>query len=137
MSAQKGKDILLKLGDEGQPIIYTTIGGIRTQNFSLAAEPIDITHAQSPGWRELLHSAGTRQLNVSGRGVFISGQTANTVQATFFTSKILSWQLVVPGLGIMEGPFLITGLDYAGEHNGEAEMTISLASAGAISFTGV
>ncbi|MHA7873493.1 MAG: phage tail tube protein [Hyphococcus sp.] len=35
----------------------------------------------------------------------------------------------------MAGPFLIANLDYAGDHDGEATMSLALESAGALVFT--
>ena len=45
--------------------------------------------------------------------------------------------MVIPGFGTVEGPFQITGLEYAGSYNGEATYELSLASAGALSFLAV
>jgi TP901-1 family phage major tail protein len=36
---------------------------------------------------------------------------------------------------VVEGPFQITAIEYAGSHNGEATYELSLASAGALAFT--
>ena len=44
------------------------------------------------------------------------------------------WRLIVPDFGVLEGPFLVSALEYAGEHEGEATFAISLASAGELSF---
>jgi len=41
----------------------------------------------------------------------------------------------VPDFGIIEGPFMITAIEYAGSHNGEATYELSMASAGALTFT--
>ena len=37
--------------------------------------------------------------------------------------------------GIVEGPFQVTAIEYAGSHNGEATYELSMASAGALTFT--
>ncbi|NJM08949.1 phage major tail protein, TP901-1 family, partial [Candidatus Gracilibacteria bacterium] len=42
---------------------------------------------------------------------------------------------MVPDFGVIEGLFEIVSLEYAGEHDGEATFEMSLASAGALSFT--
>ena len=39
--------------------------------------------------------------------------------------------------GIIEGPFQITSVEYAGSHDGEASYELSLASAGALSFKAI
>lgn len=43
--------------------------------------------------------------------------------------------MVIPSFGIVEGPFMITALEYAGSHNGEATYEVTLASAGQLLFT--
>lgn len=40
----------------------------------------------------------------------------------------------MPDFGVLEGPFLVTALEYAGEHEGEASFALSLASAGEVGF---
>lgn len=136
MTAQRGKDLLLKLGDGGDPETFATVAGLRTRTFSLNAASVDITHAQSAGgWRELLAGAGLRQASAAGTGVFLSDATAQAIRAAFFSGEIRTWRLVAPGLGTIEGPFAIANLDYAGAHDGEATFSIALESAGALTFT--
>ncbi len=136
MPAQRGKDLLLKIGDGGAPETFSAIGGLRTRTLSLNAQGIDITHSQSAGgWRELLAGAGVRQASVAGAGVFLNESAAETVRAAFFNSVIGAWQIIIPGFGTIEGPFQIANLDYAGDHDGEATMSLALESAGALVFT--
>lgn len=136
MPAQRGKDLLLKLGDGGAPETFATIGGMRARSLSLNAETVDVTHSESAGgWRELLAGAGVRQASVSGSGVFLSDAAAESVRSVFFNGAVRNWRVVIPGFGDIEGPFLIANLDYSGAHDGEALMSLALASAGALSFT--
>lgn len=135
MTAQRGKDMLVKIGDGGSPEIFTTVAGFRTKTISLNAREVDATHAESNGWRELLGAAGVRQASVAGAGVFLNDAAAEKIRAAFFAGAVRNFRLVIPGMGEMAGLFLIANLDYAGEHDGEATVSIALASAGAVSFT--
>ena len=45
------------------------------------------------------------------------------------------WQVIVPDLGTVEGPFQIATLEYGGQHDGEVTFELGLESAGALSFT--
>jgi TP901-1 family phage major tail protein len=47
MAAQKGKDLLIKLGDGGTPEVFTAIAGLRTTSLGFNAQTIDITNADS------------------------------------------------------------------------------------------
>ena len=53
----------------------------------------------------------------------------------FFGGVIQNWQVVIPDFGTVEGPFLITALEYAGAHDGELTFDIALESAGALTLT--
>jgi predicted secreted protein len=53
----------------------------------------------------------------------------------FFAGDAASFEIVAPGLGVFAGRFLIANLDYAGDWDGEATISLALASAGALSFT--
>jgi len=137
MTAQRGKDMLVKIGDGGAPENFTTVAGLRTKTISLNAREIDATHAESNGWRELLGAAGVRQASVAGAGVFLNDAAAELIRSTFFAGTIRTFKLVIPGLGELSGPFLIANLDYSGDHDGEATVSLALASAGAVAFAAV
>jgi TP901-1 family phage major tail protein len=137
MSAQRGKDLLLKIGDGAEPESFTTVAGLRTKTLSLNATTVDVTHSQSEGgWRELLAGAGLRQASVAGAGVFLSDAAAEIVRAAFFNGDIRRWKIVIPGLGEIEGRFQVANLDYAGDHNGEIQAALALDSAGVLTFAG-
>jgi TP901-1 family phage major tail protein len=56
------------------------------------------------------------------------------VRSLFFDGGIRNWQVIVPDFGTIAGPFQVTGLEYAGEHDGEVSYDIALESAGALTF---
>ena len=102
MTAQAGKDVLLKIGDGGSPESFTSIAGLRAKTLSLNARAVEVTHADSPGrWRELLDGAGVRTAAISGAGIFVDSAAD----------------------------------EYSGRHDGEASYSLSLASAGALTFS--
>jgi TP901-1 family phage major tail protein len=134
MSAQKGKDLLLKAADgEGA---FITVAGLRARQIAFNAETVDVTHAESAGrWRELLQGAGVRRAAISGSGIFKDGSSDALVRQTFFDGTIRDWQVVVPDFGTMQGPFQLTSLEYRGDHAAEVTFDLSLESAGALAFT--
>ncbi len=134
MSAQKGKDLLLKAADgEGG---FTTVAGLRARQIAFNAETVDVTHAESAGrWRELLEGAGVRRASISGSGIFKDAASDALVRQTFFDGAIRDWQEVVPDFGTVAGPFQLTSLEYRGDHAAEVTFDLSLESAGALAFT--
>ena len=136
MAAQRGKDILLKI--EGAPGVFSTVAGLRARTISLNAKSVDATDADSAGrWRELLGGAGVKSAAVSGQGIFRDAASDALIREAFFDQELRTWRLVVPDFGTLEGPFLVSALEYAGDHEGEATFAISLASAGAVGFTAI
>ena len=135
MSAQKGKDLLLKLDETGAGP-FETVAGIRASRISFNADTVDVTTAESAGhWRELLAGAGVKSAAVTGSGIFKDAASDATVRSYFFDGTIRDWQVIIPDFGTVEGPFQVTAIEYAGSHNGEATYELSLASAGALTFT--
>ncbi|NYS23966.1 phage major tail protein, TP901-1 family [Rhodobacteraceae bacterium 2376] len=134
MGAQNGKDLLIKVDMTGDGQ-FETIAGLRATRISFNAETVDVTSLESAGgWRELLGGAGVKSASISGSGVFRDAGTDERARAIFFAGEVPVFQVVIPDFGLVEGRFQITGLDYAGSHNGEATYEIALASAGALDF---
>jgi len=134
MAAQAGKDLLLKLSEGGDPETFVSVAGLRAKSISLNARAVDVTHADSAGrWRELI-GAGIRSASIAGSGVFVNAGADERVRSLFFDQSTLAWRVVIPSFGRIDGPFLVTKLEYAGRHDGEATYSLSLESAGALSF---
>ena len=133
MSAQKGKDLLVKMHDGTQ---FVTVAGLRSRRLAFNAETVDITHAESAGrWRELLEGAGIKRASISGRGLFKDAQSDALIRQTFFDGGVKTYQVIIPDFGAVQGSFQISSLEFAGEHNGEVSYELALESAGALTFT--
>jgi TP901-1 family phage major tail protein len=134
MGAQNGKDLLIKMDMTGDGQ-FETVAGLRATRVSFNAETVDVTSLESTGgWRELLAGAGVKAASISGSGVFRDAGTDARARAIFFGGEVPDFQVIIPDFGIVEGPFQITSIEYAGSHNGEATYELSLASAGALEF---
>ena len=132
MTAQRGKDLLLKIFNGST---YETVAGLRSRRLAFNAASVDITDAESAGrWREFLDGAGVRKAAVSGSGIFKDQTSDATVRSSFFGGAILNWQIVIPDFGTVTGPFQITALEYSGQYNGEVMFDLALESAGQLAF---
>ncbi len=135
MVAQKGKDLLIKLDMTGAGV-FETIAGLRATRISFNAESVDVTSLESQGgWRELLGGAGVKSASISGSGVFRDATTDERARQVFFDNEVQNFQVIIPDFGTVEGAFMITSIEYAGSHNGEATYELSMASAGELTFT--
>jgi TP901-1 family phage major tail protein len=136
MSAQKGKDLLIKIGDGGETETFATVAGLRATTLAFNAQTVDITNADSASaWRELL-DGGVKSATLSGNGVFKDAASDESLRAAFFNQTLANFQIVIPSFGTVAGPFKITALQYDGPYDGEVKISLSLASAGALVFTG-
>jgi len=134
MAVQAGKDLLVKV-DMSTDGTFETIAGLRATRISFNAEAVDVTTLDSEGgWRELLAGAGVRSASISGSGVFRDEATDERARQLLFDGLTPNFQVVIPEFGVVEGPFQVTSLEYAGQLNGEATYELSLASAGQLEF---
>lgn len=135
MSAQKGKDLLLKLDSDGTGA-FVTVAGLRSRSIALNTATVDITHAESAGrWRELLAGAGARAAKIQGAGIFKDAASDALVRQIVFDGSIRAWQVVIPDFGIIQGPFQVTALEFSGRHDAEVAFDLALESAGELTFT--
>jgi TP901-1 family phage major tail protein len=135
MAVQAGKDLLVKVDmtSDGQ---FETIAGLRAKRVSFNAETVDVTSLDSSGgWRELLAGAGVRSAGISGSGVFRDAGTDERARQLFFNGLTPDFQVIIPDFGVVQGPFQVSALEYAGSLNGEATFELSLQSAGELVFT--
>lgn len=134
MTVQKGKDLLIKLDLTGTGQ-FETIAGLRATRITFNAGSVDVTSLESAGgWRELLGGAGVKSAAISGSGVFRDAGTDERARQIFFDGEVPEFQVIIPDFGVVEGKFMITSVEYAGAHDGEATYELSLASAGQLSF---
>ena len=133
MTAHAGRTLLLKVFASGS---FQTVGGLRARSLDLSQDLVDVTHAESAGrWRELLGEAGARHGRIAGQGLFRDAASDALVRELFFAGTVTPWQVVVPAFGTIEGPFLVTELDYAGRHDDAITFALVLESAGALAFS--
>ena len=134
MTAQKGRDLLLKLDADGKGG-FETIAGLRSHTLAFNANTVDITHAESAGfWRELLAGAGLKSANIRGGGLFKDTACDMLVRRIMFNGALCDWRVVIPDFGTVTGPFQIAALEYTGRHDGELTFELALESAGPMTF---
>jgi len=138
MSAQRGKDLLIKIGNGAAPEVFATVAGLRATTLAFNAQNVDATSSESADmWRELLAGAGVKSATISGSGVFKDAASDAALRTAFFNQALCNWQIVIPDFGTVSGPFKLASLQYEGPYDGELKLSLSLASAGALTFTSI
>lgn len=136
MTAQQGSLLLLKVGDGATPTEnFTTVGGLRATAFTHNNQSVDTTNKDSGAWRQLLDGAGTRSLSVSGSGVFTDSAAEETVRGFAMSNQIRNYRLTFGNGDTLTGPFQIVSYQRSGNYNNEETYALTLASAGAVTFT--
>ena len=134
MTAQRGRDLLLKVDSTGTGT-YITVAGLRANTLTFNSEVVDASAQDSAGaWKELLAGAGLKSAQIKGQGIFKNAASDATIRSHFFNGTIVNWQIVIPSFGTVTGPFQIASLDFSGRHDGEVTFDVSLVSAGQLSF---
>ena len=67
--------------------------------------------------------------------MFRDANTDERARQIFFDGQVPRFQVIIPSFGVIEGPFQIAAIEYAGSHNGEATYEMTMASAGVLTFT--
>ena len=132
MAIEKGSAFLLKIGDGGTPVVFSTVAGLRTTQMSINGEGVNVTTKDSGGWRELLSGAGVRSVSVAGAGIFTGSAAEARVQGHALAGTLDDYELAFESGARMRGRFIVTRLDHSGDYNGERAYTLALESSGAV-----
>ena len=132
MPAEKGSAFLLKVGNGGNPPVFATVAGMRTTQMSVNGESVNVTSKDSGGWRELLSGAGIRSVSVAASGIFTGSGPETRLKTNALSGLLDDYELSFESGERMRGRFLVTRLDYAGDHNGERNYALNLESSGEV-----
>lgn len=138
MAKFKGRELRIKVRVSTGPDVFTVIGGIRTESMTINNETVDVTDKDGNGWRELLEGAGITSMSLKGSGVV----SDDTVFTDHIMAAVMANTHVVlkieSGLGdVWQGTFAVPSAERAGEYNKEETFSITLESAGTITYTAV
>lgn len=126
--------VLIKVSDGGTPDVFSTVGGLRTKSITINNEQVDITESDTAPWRVLLGDAGLRSASISGSGLFKDDAAFNRLEDLAFQGSLEDYQMVFGNGDYIQGQFQVASLEYAGDHNGEQQYTLTLESGGVVSM---
>ena len=138
MSKYKGRELRIKVRTSTGPDVFAVVGGIRTESMTINSETVDVTDKDGNGWRELLEGAGITSMSLKGSGV-VSNDTVFTdhIMAAVMANTHVVLK-IESGLGdVWQGTFAVPSAERAGEYNKEETFSITLESAGTITYTAV
>lgn len=131
--ANKGRLLLLKVGDGNSPETYLTPCGFKARSFTINNNLVDTSRpdCQSPGGIvRYTGMYGIQTLTFSGSGTSEDSATNLRLKDAARNQTDLNCQIVVPDEGVYEGAVLIGSMEYSGDTEGEMEFSCD------ITFTG-
>src|SRR5438132_10623088 len=132
MAAERGSAFLLKISDGLPTPTYATVAGLKTTQLSVNGDAVAITNKGSGGWRELLSGAGVRSVSVGASGIFTGSAAELRVKSNALAGLTDDYELSFESGERLRGRFLVSRLDYSGDHNGERNYALNLESAGPV-----
>lgn len=113
----------------------TPIAGGREHGITINNEAIDVTDKDSNGWRTLLADPSVRSVDVNFSGL-MDGATFVALALGTSTAALLSdYTVEIEGLGTFTGDFHLSSVELGTPHDDAVELTMTLASSGAIAWT--
>ena len=111
------------------------IAGGREHGFTINNEAIDSTDKDSAGWRTLLADPATRSVDVSFSGLMDGATFIALALGTNTTALLADYTVKIDGVGTFTGDFHLSSVELGTPHDDAVELTMTLASSGAIAWT--
>lgn len=141
MSQQKGRLLLIKVGDGGTPTeVFTNLAGLRTRSFNLGVNEVDTTVPDTDNPENVVQrtvTSGVRTQTFSGDGLFDNVAQSKTAVDAARLGTPLNCQVVVPGYGTFEGPFIISGFEFSGDMEENLGFSATFSASDTLGFTAV
>ncbi len=135
MTAQKGRDLLLKIGDGAEPEIFTTLGAARTSAMTLNNQPVDATSMDDAGIQSFIPDAGVQGMTLKLEGLFKDSGAEEKLRLAAFTRASCNYRLCFPNGDSYAAAFVAQDYARSGSFDGLESFTVTLLRSGDGSFT--
>jgi predicted secreted protein len=135
MAKARGRDLLWKIKVAG---VYTLVGGLRARSIKLNNTTVDVTTQDSIFGGILMSEieAGMQKLPITGTVLFDSDAVAKAAFDACRLQTATDAEIVIPMYGTFQNAgFLVTGVEFSGDHEKEMSSPITLEASGQINFT--
>jgi predicted secreted protein len=135
MPSQRGRDLLLKIGNGADPEVFSTIGAARTVSMVLNNNPVDSTAMSSNGFHERQADAGLQTLELTLEGLFKDAAAEETLRLSAFNRTAKNYQLLFPNGDLFAAAFIISGYRRSGSFDGLETFSAIFIRTGGGAFT--
>lgn len=133
MAKYCGKDLLIQRLKTA-PSTYETIAGMRSTSVKINNEQVDVTDKGDVPWRQLLQ-CGIRSMELSASGIFTSDVSLGDIMSDVTSGSIVQFKIISGRGDTFVGMFLVASCERNGEYNGAEQYSLTLASAGTVTYT--
>lgn len=138
MPQEKGRLLLIQIGDAGAPESFANLCGLKTRSFNLSANEIETTipDCDNPGGPVQKTSVpGITNRTFSGSGKFVSGATQAILMSHVQAATVFNAKVLVPGVGTYAGSWMVSDFEFSGEDEGTMEFSATFTAAGPLTHT--
>jgi TP901-1 family phage major tail protein len=140
MTAYKSSTVSLQIGNGGSPSeVFTELGGLQIIRMNVSSRIVNASNLSSGAWRKLISpsgsQAGINSLSISGNGLFTAQTSEETLRQKAFSGASCNYKLVFANLSSITGEFKISEYSRNASVDGQEGYSISLESAGDITYT--
>lgn len=130
MAAQKGRSLLLALGDGASPEVFTTVAGLTLTGMRINNQMVDVTTKDDSGIQTLLADAGVQEMVISGDGRFTDASSHDDIETAVNSRTENNWQLTLPNGDTYTQAMQVESYERAGPYDSEETFSISLRRSG-------
>lgn len=131
MTAQRGRDLLLKIGDGGEPEVFTAIGSARATFLSVDNRLADATPLGGDSGAAFAGRAVTVRVN----GLFRDQEAEELLRAAAFSGAAVNCELSFPNGDRHAAAFVVAEYARSGTHEGLEGFSATLRQSGPGVFT--
>jgi TP901-1 family phage major tail protein len=135
MPSQKGRDLLLKIGDGEEDESFAAIGAARNAAMTLDNRPVDATTMADGGVQVLSAAAGVQSLSLRLDGLFKDSVAEEALRSAAFARTAKNFRLQFPNGDCYTAPFVVESYSRGGSYDGLESFSVTLARSGAGDFT--
>lgn len=118
MAQQNARELVIKRGNGAATEVFEFVCGIRTRSLTMSNEPVDTTvpDCDDPS-QPIVATAkpGRQTITFSGDGLFDNDTVGKAVANAARTQAIENYQIIVPGYGTFQGPFMVGDFVWNGD----------------------
>lgn len=134
---RKGRTLLIQIGDDASPEVFTNLCGIKTRSFNLSTSEVDTTVPSCidpDGPVQKTAEPGIASRTFSGSGAFVKGASSALLIEHVNASSVFNAKVIVPGIGTYTGAWFVTDFEFTGETEGNMEFSATFTAADVLAF---